>query len=69
MDPLSADRFHLQIEATQLAYTVRDAFVADPAFVDVPVDRLLSKSFADEVRAKIDMKKAGITPPRPKRYQ
>ena len=62
MDPLSADRFHLQIEATQLAYSVRDAFVADPAFADVPVDRLLSKSFADELRAKIDMKKAGHAP-------
>lgn len=59
LDPFGADRFHLQIEATQLAYSVRDAFVADPAFADIPLDELLSKSFAETLRAKIDEKKAG----------
>ena len=62
MDPLSADRFHLQIEATQLAYSVRDAYVADPAFAHVPVDELLSKSFAENLRSKIDIKRAGHAP-------
>jgi len=58
LDPAGADRFHLQIAATQLAYSVRDAFVADPAFADVPVDELLSDRFIDSLRAKIDPKKA-----------
>jgi gamma-glutamyltranspeptidase/glutathione hydrolase len=58
LDPISADRFHLQIEATQLAYSVRDAFVADPAFAHVPVDELLSDRFIASLRDKIDVKKA-----------
>ena len=58
LDPISAERFHLQIEATQLAYSVRDAFVADPAFAHVPVDEVLSDRFIASLRDKIDVKKA-----------
>ena len=58
LDPFGPDRFHLQIEATQLAYSVRDAFVADPAFAHVPVDELLSDPFIASLRDKIDIKKA-----------
>jgi len=58
LDPFGVDRFHLQIEATQLAYSVRDAFVADPAFAHVPVDELLSDSFIASLREKINPKKA-----------
>lgn len=53
LDPAGADRFHLQTEASRLAYQVRDAFVADPAFADVPVDELLSDAFADDLCARI----------------
>jgi len=58
LDPFGPDRFHLQIEATQLAYSVRDAFVADPAFAHVPVDELLSNPFIASLRDKIDLRKA-----------
>jgi gamma-glutamyltranspeptidase/glutathione hydrolase len=58
IDPISAERFHMQIEATRLAYSVRDAFVADPAFAHVPVDELLSDRFIASLRDKIDPKKA-----------
>jgi gamma-glutamyltranspeptidase/glutathione hydrolase len=58
LDPFGPDRFHLQIEATQLAYSVRDAFVADPAFAHVPVDESLSDPFISSLRDKIDFKKA-----------
>ncbi|WP_374655833.1 gamma-glutamyltransferase family protein [Dongia sp.] len=46
-DPLSADRFHLQLEAAKLAYRERNAHIADPAFARVSVSGLLSSSHAE----------------------
>ncbi|CAH0205920.1 gamma-glutamyltransferase [Roseomonas sp. CECT 9278] len=43
--PFSAERFHRHIEAARLVYRDRDAFLADPSQVDVPVDRLLSSDY------------------------
>ena len=54
--PLGATReqaLHYYLEASKLAYADRNAFVADPAFEDVPVRGLLSDGFAAERRAKI----------------
>lgn len=48
-DPLSADRFHLQLEAAKLAYRERNQYIADPAFAKVPVAHLLSQHHAQEL--------------------
>jgi gamma-glutamyltranspeptidase/glutathione hydrolase len=58
LDPVGVKRLHLEAEASRLAYDMRDTFIADPDQADVPVDRILSKELADELRAKIDLDKA-----------
>jgi gamma-glutamyltranspeptidase/glutathione hydrolase len=62
-DPLSADRLHLEIEATRLAYSIRDAVLADPEKADVPMDWLLSEELAQQLRSQINLKRAMDTPP------
>jgi gamma-glutamyltranspeptidase / glutathione hydrolase len=57
----SANRYHVEIEATRLAYDLRDAYIADPTFADVPVDELLSASFANRLRNTIAMDKVSST--------
>jgi gamma-glutamyltranspeptidase/glutathione hydrolase len=54
----SADWWHLFIEAKKLAYADRATFYCDPEFNHVPVDRLISKGYADERRKRIDMRRA-----------
>ena len=51
----SADTLHLLAEVLKIAFADRAAATADPAFVKVPVEKLLSKSYAAERRARIDM--------------
>jgi len=46
--PLSAERFHLMIEAKKLSYADLHQHNADPSFYNVPLDRLLSKEYAME---------------------
>ena len=54
----SADYMHLFLEAKKLAFEDRARFYADPAFMDVSVDKLLSKDYAADRNALIDMHKA-----------
>jgi len=54
LDPLAAPRLHLEIEAGRLAYRDRDALIADPSKVAVPVETLLSAAYAERLRAEID---------------
>src|SRR5665213_2927249 len=53
-----ADYIHLLAEATKAGYGARDAYFGDPAQVTVPVERLLSRDYADAVRRRIDMSRA-----------
>jgi gamma-glutamyltranspeptidase/glutathione hydrolase len=52
----SADAVHLLAEALKIAFADRAVATADPAFVAVPVDRLIAKSYAEERRSRIDLK-------------
>ncbi len=54
-DPLSPDRLHREIEATRLAYSIRDAWLADPEQATVNLRWLLSTQLADELRERIDL--------------
>jgi gamma-glutamyltranspeptidase/glutathione hydrolase len=45
---------HTVVECAKLAFADREAFYGDPNFVDVPVDRLLSREYADERRLLVE---------------
>ncbi len=54
----SPDAVHLLAEALKIAFADRAVATADPAFVKVPVARLIDKAYADERRALIAMDEA-----------
>jgi len=58
MDPHGPDRYHLEAEATRLAFRMRDELVADPKHEKVPVEAILAEPYAAKMRARIDMKRA-----------
>jgi gamma-glutamyltranspeptidase/glutathione hydrolase len=49
---------HLQLEAMKLAYADRAQYLGDSDSVDVPLERLIAKSHAAELREKIDARRA-----------
>lgn len=55
---LSADHIHLLSEAFTLAMAERDRFIADPSFVEIPAEHLLSDEFAKSQFNRIDMSRA-----------
>jgi len=60
LDPLGADRVHLEVEAKKLAYGDLYDEIGDPEFwrdPPVPTERLISKEYADSLRE-------GISPDR-----
>jgi gamma-glutamyltranspeptidase/glutathione hydrolase len=57
----SADYLHTLVEAMKLAYADRDSYYADPAFVKVPGQGLLSKAYAKERAALIDPRRASTS--------
>jgi gamma-glutamyltranspeptidase / glutathione hydrolase len=59
----SAPMLHRMLSAMLYAYADRNTYLGDPDFVDNPVERLLSKEYAAQVRAKISENRA--VPPEP----
>lgn len=57
-DLLGPDRVHLMVQAKQIAYHDRDRVLADPAFAEVPVERLISKAYAVKRAGLIDTRSA-----------
>jgi gamma-glutamyltranspeptidase/glutathione hydrolase len=50
----SAEHIHLFVEAKKLAFEDRAKYYADPEFANIPVDKLISKAYADERRKLIN---------------
>jgi gamma-glutamyltranspeptidase/glutathione hydrolase len=55
---LGPEPAHLMVQAKQVAYHDRDRHLADPAFADVPMARLISKAHADARRGLMDPARA-----------
>jgi len=61
----SADYYHLMVEATKLAYRDRDRWLTDPAFAEIPIAELISKTYSDRRRSQIQLNQAGQYPATP----
>ncbi|MDH5240253.1 MAG: gamma-glutamyltransferase [Gammaproteobacteria bacterium] len=59
----SAEYIHTFVEAKKLAFEDRAKYYADMDFVDVPVETLISKAYADERRKLISAEKASLRVP------
>jgi gamma-glutamyltranspeptidase/glutathione hydrolase len=68
--PSAPQTLHLMVEAMKRSYADRAEFFGDPAFINVPLDRLTSKEYAARIRATINPSqatpssqiRAGLTP-------
>ena len=58
LGPSNSDYWHLMVEAKKLAYSDLQAYNGDPLFVDVPLEKLLDKSYAENLCSRIDMDRA-----------
>lgn len=54
----SSEYIHVVVECAKRAFADRERYYGDPDFSDVPLGRLLSKEYNDEMREKIGLKKA-----------
>jgi gamma-glutamyltranspeptidase len=56
----TADYYHYAAEAVKLAFADRDAWLTDPASLDIPLESLIDRSYADERRNLIDPERAMV---------
>ena len=55
---LTAEAVHVMTECKKLAFADREAYMADPDFVDVPIEGLLDKKYASDRAELIDLERA-----------
>jgi gamma-glutamyltranspeptidase/glutathione hydrolase len=65
LDPGGPERLHIALEAARLAFAIRDAHVADQAFMRISAPSLLDKDFARRLAGKIDRSKRSKLPSAP----
>ncbi|MYH62636.1 MAG: gamma-glutamyltransferase [Caldilineaceae bacterium SB0675_bin_29] len=56
----TAESVHMMVEAKKLAFADREKYMADPEWVDIPLEGMLSKSYAAEQAERIDMGRAAV---------
>lgn len=54
----SADYYHHMAEVVKVAFADRDEWLTDPDFLDIPLERLLAKDYADERRRLVDPRRS-----------
>lgn len=59
----TAESVHLMVEAKKLAFADREKYMADPDWVDIPLQGMLSKAYAAEQSERIDQNKAAVDVP------
>ena len=59
----TAESIHVMVEAKKLAFADREKYMADPNWIDVPIEGLLSKSYAAEQAERINLEKAAVDVP------
>ncbi len=65
LEALGPERFHLMLEAARIAFAVRDTHIAEPKAMRIDVAKLLDKSWAKSLAAKIDPAKRVPLPKAP----
>lgn len=67
----TAESIHLMVEAKKLAFADREAYVADPDYIEVPLEGMLAAEYARERAAGIDPERAAakVSAGDPWRYQ
>src|SRR3984957_1417787 len=63
LGPRSPKYWHLLVEAKKIAYADLFRYNADPHFVKVPIDMLVSKAHAESLCGKVDPERASATGP------
>jgi gamma-glutamyltranspeptidase/glutathione hydrolase len=53
LDPTGVERFHLELEAGRLAYSVRDMYLADPAHMPHGPEAFLSDAYLDRLASRV----------------
>ena len=59
----SPELIHLQVEAMRWSFRDRNRHLGDPDFIEIPLNRLLSKDYAAGIRSRIDPRRASPAPP------